>query len=60
MTFTEARALLESDEFTVAGKHARRGQIVTRTIPAVRARAGGVVIVVYGTECAPPPAAALP
>jgi serine/threonine-protein kinase len=49
MTFTAARLLLQSDGFTVVGKHVRLGQIVTRTIPAARARAGGVVIVVYGT-----------
>ena len=50
MTFTRARRLLASDGFTVAGKHPRVGQIVTRTNPpAGEVPAGSVIIVVYGT-----------
>jgi serine/threonine-protein kinase len=50
MTFTRARLLLDSDGFTVVGRHTRVGQIVTRTNPpAGEVPAVGLVIVVYGT-----------
>ena len=49
LTFAKARAALQSDGFTVVGKHTRTGQIVTRTKPAGQAPAGSPITVVYGT-----------
>ena len=49
LTFAKARTALQSDGFTVVGKHTRTGQIVTRTKPAGQAPAGSPITVVYGT-----------
>jgi beta-lactam-binding protein with PASTA domain len=49
LTFASARQVLESDGFTVVGRHTRTGKIVTRTKPSGQAPAGSDIIVVYGT-----------
>jgi serine/threonine-protein kinase len=47
LTFANARQVLESDGFTVVGRHTRTGKIVTRTKPSAQAPAGSEIIVVY-------------
>ena len=52
LTFARATVKLENHGFTVVGKHARVGQIVTRTNPSGEAPEGSKVTVVYGTGAA--------
>jgi beta-lactam-binding protein with PASTA domain len=49
MTFSQAKQLLESDGFTVKGKHAGSGQVVTSMSPAGEAATGSKITVAYGT-----------
>jgi serine/threonine-protein kinase len=49
MTFSQAKQLLESEGFTVKGKHTGSGQVVTGANPAGEAAAGSKITVAYGT-----------
>jgi beta-lactam-binding protein with PASTA domain len=49
MNFGQARKLLQSDGFTVAGTHTPPGDKVVSTSPSGEAPEGSVITVVYGT-----------